>query len=84
MVGMKPFPEYKIEWYDTMSRINMRSPFLLTQACLPLLEAAGTAASHASVINIASIDGIRVPTDNDWARGPARCDECRQDDRQMP
>ena len=29
----------------------------------------GTAESHASVINIVSIDGIRIPADNDWAYG---------------
>ena len=39
----------------------MTSPFVLTQALLPLLEAAGTADDPARVINIGSIDGIQVP-----------------------
>src|SRR4029077_8157473 len=41
--------------------LNAKSPFLLTRALVPLLEAAGTADDPARVINIGSIDGIQVP-----------------------
>ena len=41
--------------------LNAKSPFLLTRALLPALEAAGTADDPARVINIGSIDGIQVP-----------------------
>ena len=58
-----------MEWYDKMGAVNMRAPSLLTQTCLPLLEAAGSEDPHASVINIVSIDGIRIPADDDWAHG---------------
>ena len=49
--------------------VNVRAPFALTKECLPLLTLAGESGEHASVINIASIDGIRIPGDNDWAYG---------------
>ncbi len=41
--------------------LNTKAPFLLTQALVPALEAAGTADDPARVINIGSIDGIQVP-----------------------
>ena len=52
--------------------MNLRGPFALTQECLPLLTAAGESGSHASVINIASIDGVRVIQDDGWAYAPAK------------
>lgn len=39
----------------------MKAPFLLTQGMLPMLRAAGSPDDPARVINIGSIDGIRVP-----------------------
>jgi NAD(P)-dependent dehydrogenase (short-subunit alcohol dehydrogenase family) len=52
------FPE---SGFDKVLDINVKAVFLLTQACLPMLEAAGTQADPARVINIGSIDGIQVP-----------------------
>ena len=43
--------------------INVKSPFFLTQALHGLLKAAGTAERPAKVINIGSIDGMRL---NPW------------------
>jgi NAD(P)-dependent dehydrogenase (short-subunit alcohol dehydrogenase family) len=40
--------------------INLKSPFFLTQALLPLLEKAATHEEPARVINIGSIDGLHV------------------------
>ena len=40
--------------------INVKGPFFLTQALLPLLEAAATADDPARIINVGSIDGINV------------------------
>jgi NAD(P)-dependent dehydrogenase (short-subunit alcohol dehydrogenase family) len=39
---------------------NLKAPFFLTRAFLPLLEAGGTQEDPARVINIGSIDGLRV------------------------
>lgn len=55
---MREFPEAA---FDKVLDLNVKSVFLLTQACLPMLEAAGTADDPARVINIGSIDGLRVP-----------------------
>lgn len=44
-----------------MLNLNLKRVFQLTQAVTPLLEAASTAASPARIINIGSIDGLRVP-----------------------
>ena len=59
------------EW-DRVNAVNVRAVFALTKECLPLLEAAGGRGPHASVINIASIDGIRIAADNDWAYGAGK------------
>jgi len=55
-----------------MTSVNLRAPFALTQACLPLLREAADPESHAAVINIASVDGVRVAGDNDWAYGTSK------------
>ena len=39
----------------------MKGVFHLTHYCLPLLQAAGSAEAPARVINIGSIDGLKVP-----------------------
>ena len=63
------FEEFPMADYDTMTAVNLRAPFALTKACLPLLTEAGSAEAHASVINIVSVDGMRIAGDNDWAYG---------------
>ena len=39
--------------------LNVKAPFFLTRAFLPLLEAAATREDPARVINIGTIDGLR-------------------------
>ena len=51
---------FQEEW-DSVFAVNVRAPFALTKECLELLTAAGSAESHAAVINITSVDGIRSP-----------------------
>jgi NAD(P)-dependent dehydrogenase (short-subunit alcohol dehydrogenase family) len=41
--------------------LNLKSPFFLTRAFLPLLEEAGTHDDPARVVNVGSIDGLHVP-----------------------
>ena len=66
---MHEFEDFPMDEWDRMNAVNVRAPFALTKECLPLLTLAGESGEHASVINIASIDGIRIPGDNDWAYG---------------
>ena len=54
------FPE---KGWDKVMDLNVKSLFFLTQAIHPILRAAATAARPAKVINIASIDGLRL---NPW------------------
>ena len=56
-----PLAEYPADAWDKVLTLNAKSPFLLTRALLPALEAAGTADDPARVINIGSIYGIQVP-----------------------
>src|SRR5258708_9817631 len=57
-----PLDEFPASAWDKVLDLNLKSPFFLTRAFLPLLEAAGTHDDPARVINIGSIDGLRVPS----------------------
>ena len=56
-----PFDEFPASAWDKILDLNLKAPFFLTRAFLPLLEAAGTEEDPARIINIGSIDGLRVP-----------------------
>lgn len=58
-----PFEEFPEAGWDKVMDLNVKGPFFLTQAMYPLLKAAATKAHPAKVINIGSIDGIRL---NPW------------------
>ena len=55
--GFEEFPEHG---WDKVMDLNLKSPFFLTQALHGALKAAASADRPAKVINIASIDGIRL------------------------
>ncbi|HXP21704.1 MAG TPA: SDR family oxidoreductase [Streptosporangiaceae bacterium] len=57
-----PLDEFPAAAWDKVVDLNLKSPFFLTRAFLPLLEAAGTHDDPARVINIGSIDGLHVPS----------------------
>jgi NAD(P)-dependent dehydrogenase (short-subunit alcohol dehydrogenase family) len=56
-----PLADYPAAGFDKVVDLNLKAPFFLTRACLPLLQAAAEADDPARVINVGSIDGIRVP-----------------------
>jgi NAD(P)-dependent dehydrogenase (short-subunit alcohol dehydrogenase family) len=56
-----PIEEFPAAGWDKVLDLNLKSPFFLTRAFLPLLEAAATTDDPARVINVGSIDGMRVP-----------------------
>ncbi len=56
-----PIEDFPAAAWDKVVDLNLKSPFFLTRAFLPLLEAGGTHDDPARVINIGSIDGLRVP-----------------------
>ncbi|MGQ0823908.1 MAG: SDR family oxidoreductase [Actinomycetota bacterium] len=56
-----PLAEYPASAWDKLVDVNLKAPFFLTRALLPLLEKAATADDPARVINVGSIDAIQVP-----------------------
>ena len=62
-----PMTEYPDTAWDKVLAVNLKAIFQLTRACLPQLEAAAPADDPARVINIGSIDGLRVPLLNTYA-----------------
>jgi len=57
-----PIEEFPAAAWDKVVDLNLKAPFFLTRAFLPLLEAAGTQDDPARVINVGSIDGLHVPS----------------------
>jgi NAD(P)-dependent dehydrogenase (short-subunit alcohol dehydrogenase family) len=55
---MVSFPESA---WDKVLDLNLKAPFFLTRAFLPLLEEAATDDDPARVVNVGSIDGLHVP-----------------------
>ena len=58
-----PFEDFPESGWDKVMDLNVKGPFFLTQALYPQLKAAASKAHPAKVINIGSIDGIRL---NPW------------------
>src|SRR6185369_1209007 len=54
------FDEFPESGWDKVLNLNLKSPFFLTQALHATLTKSATAERPAKVINIASIDGIRL------------------------
>lgn len=58
----EPLETFPASAWDKVLNLNLKAPFFLTRALLPLLEAAGTAEDPARIINVGSIDGLHVPS----------------------
>lgn len=56
-----PLAEFPESAWDKVLDLNLKAPFFSVRAFLELLETAGTLEDPARVINIGSIDGLRVP-----------------------
>jgi NAD(P)-dependent dehydrogenase (short-subunit alcohol dehydrogenase family) len=59
----EPFAGFPEKGWDKVMDLNVKSPFFLTQALYGPLKAAASKAQPAKVINISSIDGLRL---NGW------------------
>ena len=64
--------EYPEAGFDRVMDTNVKGLFFLTQYLLPLLEKAARPGDPARVINIGSIDGIKVPFIENYAYGPSK------------
>ncbi len=58
----EPIESFSEQGWDKVLDLNVKALFFLTKALLPMLASAGTADRPSRVINVASIDGIRVTT----------------------
>lgn len=58
-----PFEEFSEQGWDKVMDLNVKSPFFLTQSLHALLKAGAASGKPAKVINITSIDGMRL---NSW------------------
>ena len=66
---IEEFPE---SGWDKVMDINVKGPFFLTQALLPLLEEAASAADPARIINVGSIDGLNVNKMGTYSYGSSK------------
>src|SRR5690348_11764055 len=67
-----PLEEFPAHGWDKVVDLNLKTPFYLTRAFLPLLEADGTADDPARVINVGSIDGLHVPPFQTYSYAPSK------------
>lgn len=56
-----PLEEFPASAWEKVLNVNLKAPFFLTRALLPKLAAAASQDDPARVINVGSIDGLRVP-----------------------
>jgi len=61
------FEEFSEAGWDRTMDLNVKTPFFLAQKLYPLLKAAGAQGRPAKIINIASVDGLRI---NPWETYP--------------
>ena len=66
-----PLGQFPEEGWDKVVDLNVKSPFFLTQALLPLLEA-GAGERPAKVINIASVEGMRAGAMETYSYGVSK------------
>jgi len=57
-----PFDEFPDSGWTRVLTLNLTRVFTITQAVTPLLEADATTNDPARIINIGSVDGLRVPS----------------------
>lgn len=67
-----PLDEFPENGWDKVMDTNVKGVFFLTQKLLPLLRRSASAEDPARVINIGSIDGIKVPVFETMSYGPSK------------
>lgn len=67
--GGAPIGSVSSQSWDEQLGLNLRTPFLLIQELLPLLEASASSADPARIVNIGSIGGIMPQSNGAYAYG---------------
>jgi len=68
----EPLASFPESGWDKIMAINLKAPFFLTQALLPLLEKAASHEDPARIINIGSISGLHVGNLPTFSYGPSK------------
>ena len=66
-----PLGQFPEDGWDKVLDLNVKSPFFLTQALLPLMEAAAKA-RPAKIVNIASVEGMRAGAMETYSYGVSK------------
>lgn len=67
-----PIEEFPESAWDKVMEINVKSPFFLSQALLPLLDAAADSEDPSRIIMVGSVDGINVSQLPTFSYGPSK------------
>lgn len=62
-----PLDEIDVDAWDMTFAVNVKAPFLMSRAFLPLLTAASNKDSRGNIINISSISGLMIDGLPSWA-----------------
>jgi NAD(P)-dependent dehydrogenase (short-subunit alcohol dehydrogenase family) len=62
-----PIAEYPESGWDKVYDLNVKAPFFVIQALLPMLANAASASDPARIINVGSINALRIPTHETYA-----------------
>ncbi len=69
---IRSFPEFSEEDWDSVLSLNLKAPFFLSQALIEPLRAAAAKNGPAKIINIASVDGIRINARETYSYGASK------------
>lgn len=67
--SLEEFPE---TGWDKVMDLNLKSPFFLTQAFLPMLKKTASKESPAKIVNIASVEGMRAGRMETYSYGASK------------
>ncbi|MEM9810058.1 MAG: SDR family oxidoreductase [Pseudomonadota bacterium] len=66
---LEDFPE---DGWDKVMDLNLKSPFFLVQALLPMIKAAASKEQPAKIINVASVEGMRAGQMETYSYGASK------------
>lgn len=72
MTGHSPLGEYAASLIDDVFHLNFKTPLMLIQGLLPLLESNASAAKPSQIINTGSVAAMLTSTPDSWAYGPSK------------
>ncbi|WP_031552020.1 SDR family oxidoreductase [Parvularcula oceani] len=67
-----PLEDFPEAGWDKVMDLNVKSPFFLTQALLPLLKAGASRERPAKIVNIASVEGMRAGNMETYSYGVSK------------